>query len=81
MKARTKTMAKNVPVSSIIKTVLSVASDKNVQKAMFGVYADDTPRSFVDCINGEVLSPKQKKEYIYKKKKKKKNKNKAKIKL
>lgn len=74
-------MAK-VPVSSIVETVVSVASDKGVQKALFGVYADNTPRSFVDCVNGEILSPKQKEKYIYKdKKNKKKKKKKSKIKL
>lgn len=66
-------MAK-VPISSIVDTVVSVTTNKGVQKALFGVYADDTPRSFIDCVNGEYLSPKQKEKYICKKKKKKKSK-------
>lgn len=78
-------MAKKLPVatlSAIAETVVTVASDKGVQKALFGVYADNSPRSLVDSMNGEVLSPKQKKEYCYKKKKKKGKKNKkSKIRL
>lgn len=71
-------MAKKVPIATVVKTVLSVATDKGVQKALLGVYSDGTPRSFTDCLNGEILSPKDKEKYLYKKSKKKKNKKKGK---
>ena len=63
-----------VPVGKIISGVVETISDEKVQKAIMGTYADGTPRSFVDCINDEYLSPKQREKYVYKGKKKKKKK-------
>lgn len=70
----------------IIGVVGELASSKRLRAAVLGTYADGTPRSLVDSIDGEILSPKQRKEYLYndtieapkkdKKKKKKKNKKK-----
>lgn len=71
---------KKVSLITLVDSATKLVSNKTVQKALFGVYADDTPRSLVDGINGEVLSPKQRKEFMYRNKKKKKHK-KPKIKL
>lgn len=62
---------KKVPVDLVVTTVTKVLSDKNIQKAIFGSYSDDTPRSLKDALDGEILSPKQKQKHLYKKKKKK----------
>lgn len=56
----------------------SLASNKNVQKILFGEYSDGKPRSMIDGLNNEIYSPKQKK-HNKDKKKHKKNKNKKKI--
>lgn len=77
-------MAKKTPITTIVSAVADALTDKGVQRALLGVYSDGTPRSLIDCVNGEILSPKDKEKYIYKKKdknKKKKKKNKNKIKL
>ena len=78
-------MAKKVPIATLVEMAVSVATDKGVQKALFGVYSDNTPRSLVDCINGEILSPRDKEKYLRKKKNKdkkgKKNKKKKKNKI
>lgn len=63
---------KKIPVELVITTAQKVLSDKKVQKVLFGTYADNTPRSFKDALDGEILSPKQKKKHLYKKKKKNK---------
>lgn len=52
-----------------VKTFTDLCSDKKVQKMMFGTYSDGKTRSFIDAVNGEILSPKQKKDKIYKKRK------------
>lgn len=75
-----KQMPKKLPISTIVDTVVSVATDKSVQKALFGVYSDNTPRSLVDCLDGEILSPKDRAKAMNRKKKKK-NKKKSKNKL
>ena len=73
-------MAKKVPITSVVSVVTGALTDKGVQRALLGVYSDGTPRSLIDCVNGEILSPKDKEKYIYKKnKKKKKKKNKIKF--
>lgn len=56
-------------VKSIIDTSIKVLSSSKFKKTIFGTYSDGTARSLVDSVNGEVLSPKQKKNKIYKKKK------------
>lgn len=67
-------------IGVLLESASKLVSNKGVQKVLFGTYADDTPRSLVDGINGEILSPKQRKKFVYKKKKKKKHK-KCKIKI
>ena len=71
---------KYVPIGKIVGIITEAVTDKNVQKAVFGTYSDGKPRSLVDCVNGEFLSPKDREKYVYKKKKKK-GKKKSKIKL
>lgn len=68
-------------IVSGIKTAIdigkSVVGDEKVQNFLCGSYADGSPRSLTDAINGEYLSPKQKDDAVKKttsKKKKKKNK-------
>ena len=63
-------MGKAVLIGKMIDGAVKVASNKKVQKFLFGVYTDDTPRSLADCLDGEVLSPKDRAKHIYKKKKK-----------
>jgi len=52
----------------------AVASDKDITAFICGTYADGTPRSITDAVNGEFLSSKQKKKLSKKKKKKKQTK-------
>lgn len=52
---------------------------KMVRKGLFGTYSDGSIRNLPDAWNGEILSPKSKEKYLFKKdKKKKKKKNKSK---
>lgn len=57
-----------------------VKEDKEVQSLLFGRYADGSPRSLADAIDGEVVSPEDKLliEKRIKKHKKKKKKKEAK---
>lgn len=54
-----------------VGTTKTLAKDKNVVSFLCGTYSDGTPRNISDAINGEFLSPKQKKKLAKKKKKKK----------
>lgn len=44
-------------------------SSGKIQEALFGTYSNGKPRNLIDALNGEVLSPKQKRNMKYKKKK------------
>ena len=61
-------------LEKIIEVGVSVGSaltgNDNITKFFCGSYSDGTPRSLPDAINGEFLSPKQKKKATKKKKKK-----------
>ena len=76
-------MAKKIKwVSEIIKLV----TDQGVQKAILGEYSDGTTRSFMDCLDGEIISPKDRHKLLMKdqkkgKKKKSKKSKKGKIDL
>lgn len=72
-------MGKGKIIKAIAESTISIATNKDVQKMVLGTYADGTTRSMKDAIDGEILSPSQKKK-LKKKNKKKKNK-KRKIKL
>lgn len=62
-------------VGKIISTVADVASNKGIQKMVLGEYTDGSPRSILDAIDGEILSPKDRKKYVIPEKKKKKKKH------
>lgn len=62
-------MGKATKVVSALSELTKVCSRSDVQKMVFGTYSDGKPRSLFDAINGEVLSPKQKREKLYKKRK------------
>lgn len=57
---------------NIIGTVVGLMTDKSVQKVIFGEYSDGSPRSLMDCLDGEILSPSDRERFVYGKKKKKK---------
>lgn len=68
-----------IPIATILSTVTEVAKNKTIKKCIFGEYADGSPRSLMDALDGEILSPKERKVYMCKEKKgnkKKKKKNK-----
>lgn len=60
---------KKIGIEGIAKAILSLSSSEDLQKLICGTYSDGTPKSVIDSIHGEVLSPKDKKKKIYKKKK------------
>lgn len=61
-----------------VKFIVELVTTKQVSGLIFGKYSDGTPRSLTDALNGEYLSPREKKHLFYSKKKKKKNKKKHK---
>ena len=67
-------MSKGKIVKEILSGVAGLASNKKVQKTLFGTYADGTIRSFADAWDGEFLSPSQREEKVAKAEKKKKKK-------
>ena len=58
--------------STVVTAGKTLIADENVTKFLCGTYADGSVRNLPDAINGEFLSPKQKKK-MHKKKKKKKS--------
>lgn len=54
---------------SFLKEVSKLCTEKEVQKMIFGTYSDGRARSLIDAINGEILSPKQKRDKLYKRRK------------
>lgn len=62
-------MGKASKVVSTLGELTKVCSDVKIQKMVLGTYSDGTPRSVFDAINGEILSPKQKRNKLYKKRK------------
>ena len=54
--------------------------NEKIQKTLFGTYSDGTPRSLPDCLEGEILSPRDRERMIYRKKKKNKKKKKPALK-
>lgn len=64
-----KQIYKSLPSDSGIKNALN---DDTIKSVLFGKYTDGTARNFVDALNGEYLSPKQKKKFYKKGKKGKK---------
>lgn len=75
-------MASKLPIiTAAINTAIEFASDEKVQTLLFGKYSDGTPRSFSDCLDGEILSPKDREKLLKKKKGKKSKKKKKKSKV
>lgn len=52
----------------------TVAGDDHISEFLFGTYADGSKRNLTDAVNGEFLSPKQRKKITSKKKKRKQTK-------
>jgi hypothetical protein len=75
--SKTKAIIDILGASSTV--IENLASNKKVQKVLFGEYSDGKPRSMIDGLNNEIYSPKQKK-HNKDKKKHKKDKNKKKYK-
>lgn len=75
-------MASKLPmITAAINTAIELASDEKLQTLLFGKYSDGSPRSFSDCLDGEILSPKDREKLLKTKGKKKKKKKKSKINL
>lgn len=70
-------MGKKKTITTLFVLATKLAGDDNIQKAVFGQYSDGSPRSFVDALHGEYISPKDKHKLTKKKKKGKKKKNKG----
>lgn len=49
--------------------VIGVVTNEDLRKTILGTYSDGKPRSLVDAMNDEVLSPKQRQKKLYKKRK------------
>lgn len=69
-------MSKKSTLKVAIATATGIIANDKVQKALFGVYSDGTARSLPDCLEGEILSPKDREKMLYKNKDKKKSKKK-----
>lgn len=60
-------------VGKVMSGIVDGLSDQNV---LCGTYADGTPRSFIDALRGDYISPEKKKKILKKQCKKKKDKKK-----
>jgi hypothetical protein len=58
-------------ITGIVSIGKDVIKDEDIQKFVCGTYADGKTRNLRDAIDGEFLSPKQKKKATSKKSKKK----------
>ena len=68
-----------IPIDTIISIAKEIGGNKKFQKTVFGTYSNGRPRSAIDAIKGEVISPEDQLLITRKlQKKKKKNKNKKK---
>lgn len=63
-------MSKKSTTKILIDTATSLVSNEKIQRTLFGEYSDGTPRSLSDCLEGEILSPKDREKMLYKKKRK-----------
>lgn len=68
--------------ASTVKALVAAAgglfANEKIQRSLFGEYSDGTPRSLPDCLEGEILSPRDRERMLYKKNGKKKKKKKSK---
>lgn len=65
-------------IGGIVKQVSDVALSSKGQQFLCGTYSDGKPRSFVDAMRDEYVSPKDRERWEKQKKKKKKKKKKGK---
>lgn len=56
-------------IAEVIGIVGNALNNEDVKKTIFGTYGNGKTRSVIDALNGEVLTPKEKKDKLYKKKK------------
>lgn len=78
MKRKKKDNMKSVLLSGLGKIATEVMDTISSQDVLCGTYADGTPRSFIDALRGDYISPEKKKKILKKKAKKKKDKKKNK---
>ena len=69
---------KKTNFNGIVDAVLSIAGSQTVQKLVLGEYSDGSTRSLGDCLDGELLSPKDRQKALTKQGKKKGKKGKKK---
>lgn len=71
-------MSKKSTAKFLIDTASGLMANEKLQRTLFGEYSDGSPRSLSDCLEGEILSPKDREKMLYKKKKRSKTTNKKK---
>lgn len=76
MKRKKKNDLKATLLSGFGRIAGDIIDGLSSQEVMCGTYADGTPRSFIDALRGDYISPEKKKKILKKKAKKKKDKNK-----
>lgn len=76
MKRKKKNDVKGALLAGLGKLATEVIDTISHQDVLCGTYADGTPRSFIDALRGDYISPEKKKKYQKKKAKKKKDKKK-----
>jgi hypothetical protein len=78
MKRKKKNDLKATLLSGFGRITGDIIDGLSSQEVMCGTYADGTPRSFIDALRGDYISPETKKKILKKKAKKKKDKKKDK---
>lgn len=76
MKRKKKNDLKATLLSGFGRIAGDIIDGLSSQEVMCGTYADGTPRSFIDALRGDYISPETKKKILKKKAKKKKDKKK-----
>lgn len=76
MKKKKKNDLKATLLSGFGRIAGDIIDGLSSQEVMCGTYADGTPRSFIDALRGDYISPEKKKKILKKKAKKKKDKKK-----
>lgn len=74
MKRKKKNDLKATLLSGFGRIAGDIIDGLSSQEVMCGTYADGTPRSFIDALRGDYISPEKKKKILKKKAKKKKDK-------
>ena len=76
MKRKKKNDLKATLLSGFGRIAGDIIDGLSSREVMCGTYADGTPRSFIDALRGDYISPEKKKKILKKKAKKKKDKKK-----